>query len=161
MQQCSNAAASASLMGLCISAAVALSRIGRAAPNLAACRHALPADPPGQVRTHMREVKTPSHYDRVYKDECMFCFATAESPGGLYINLTTHQVGAARLHGLPAGWTPLLAVLSAGYPGACRCCCVLQRMRPASGAAHGTTLLPSCLVPPPRWLPLPSAAPTA
>ncbi|KAL4452659.1 hypothetical protein ABPG75_008321 [Micractinium tetrahymenae] len=43
------------------------------------------------VRAHMREVKTPSHYDRVYKDECMFCFATAESPGGLYINLTTHQ----------------------------------------------------------------------
>ncbi|KAL4439029.1 hypothetical protein ABPG77_006966 [Micractinium sp. CCAP 211/92] len=44
-----------------------------------------------QVRAHMRNVKTPSHYDRVYKDECMFCFATAESPGGLYINLTTHQ----------------------------------------------------------------------
>ena len=43
------------------------------------------------VRAHMREVKTPGHYDRVYKDECMFCFATPESPGGLYINLTTHQ----------------------------------------------------------------------
>lgn len=44
-----------------------------------------------QVRAHMRAVRTPTHYDRVYKDECMFCFATAESPGGLYINLTTHQ----------------------------------------------------------------------
>lgn len=43
------------------------------------------------VRKHMREVKVPGNYDRVYKDECMFCFASPESPGGLYINLATHQ----------------------------------------------------------------------
>ncbi|KAI7838347.1 hypothetical protein COHA_007915 [Chlorella ohadii] len=43
------------------------------------------------VRQHMREVKTPGHYDKVYKDECMFCFASPQTPGGLYINLTTHQ----------------------------------------------------------------------
>ena len=44
------------------------------------------------VRQHMRGIKAPQHHDRVYKDECMFCFAGPESPGGLYINLTTHQV---------------------------------------------------------------------
>lgn len=63
----------------------------------------------------MRAVRTPTHYDRVYKDECMFCFATAESPGGLYINLTTHQVGARQwlhncvcsLAGWLAGWRRL------------------------------------------------------
>jgi hypothetical protein len=43
------------------------------------------------VRAHMRSVKVPDHFDKVYKDECMFCFATAESPGGLYVNLSTHQ----------------------------------------------------------------------
>ncbi|PSC74028.1 ubiquitin carboxyl-terminal hydrolase 5 isoform X1 [Micractinium conductrix] len=43
------------------------------------------------VRQHMRDVKEPGHYDKVFKDECMFCFATPETPGGLYINLTTHQ----------------------------------------------------------------------
>lgn len=43
------------------------------------------------VRQHMRDVKVATAYDRVYKDECMFCFATSESPGGLYINLKTFQ----------------------------------------------------------------------
>lgn len=43
------------------------------------------------VRQHMREVKTPGHHDKVYKDECMFCFAKPQTPGGLYINLKTHQ----------------------------------------------------------------------
>lgn len=39
---------------------------------------------------------------QVYKDECMFCFASPQTPGGLYINLTTHQVsvgGAASFEG--------------------------------------------------------------
>lgn len=43
------------------------------------------------VQAHMRDIKAPGHYDKVYKDECMFCFAGPESPGGLFINLTTHQ----------------------------------------------------------------------
>lgn len=43
------------------------------------------------VRGHMRDVKAPGAYDKVYKEECLFCFATPETPGGLYINLTTHQ----------------------------------------------------------------------
>lgn len=32
---------------------------------------------------------------QVYKDECMFCFASPQTPGGLYINLKTHQVRVA------------------------------------------------------------------
>lgn len=44
------------------------------------------------VREHMRaDAKAPGTYDAVYKDECMFCFGSSESPGGLYINLRTHQ----------------------------------------------------------------------
>lgn len=44
-----------------------------------------------QIRSHMKDVKAPGHYDKVFKDECMFSFATSESKGGLYINMTTHQ----------------------------------------------------------------------
>ena len=47
------------------------------------------------VRAHMRGLRPPGHHDKVYKDECMFSFATPESPGGLYINLKTFQVGVA------------------------------------------------------------------
>lgn len=44
------------------------------------------------VRAHMKEdARAPGHFDPVYKEECMFCFAGPESPGGLYINLRTHQ----------------------------------------------------------------------
>ncbi|CAD7697819.1 unnamed protein product [Ostreobium quekettii] len=43
------------------------------------------------VRKHMSTVRTASHYDKVYKDECMFSFDTPFSPGGLYINLNTFQ----------------------------------------------------------------------
>jgi ubiquitin carboxyl-terminal hydrolase 5/13 len=35
----------------------------------------------------MRSVRTPSHYDKVYKEECMYSYATPESEGGLYLNL--------------------------------------------------------------------------
>lgn len=28
------------------------------------------------IRPHFSEVKVPSAYDKVYKDECMFCFDT-------------------------------------------------------------------------------------
>ena len=45
------------------------------------------------VREHMlRDAKIAKMGDRVYKDECLLCFATSESPGGLYINLRTFQV---------------------------------------------------------------------
>ena len=41
---------------------------------------------------------------QVYKDECMFCFACPQTPGGLYINLKTHQVRVVLLFGcLQAG----------------------------------------------------------
>ena len=43
------------------------------------------------VRAHMREARAPARGDRVYKDECQFCFATTLTPGGLYLNLSTHQ----------------------------------------------------------------------
>ncbi len=45
-----------------------------------------------RVRQHMHAVRTPSYSDKVYKDECMFTFDSPESPGGLYVNLTTFQV---------------------------------------------------------------------
>ena len=45
------------------------------------------------VRYAMRNKppRVPGHHDRVYKDECMFSFDNALSPGGLYINLSTWQ----------------------------------------------------------------------
>jgi ubiquitin carboxyl-terminal hydrolase 5/13 len=49
-----------------------------------------------RVRAHMRTVKAPSHYDKVYKDECMFSYATPEAPGGLLINMQTWQVCCGR-----------------------------------------------------------------
>ena len=51
------------------------------------------------VRAGMRDLKAPGHYDKVYKEECMFSFDTPESPGGLFINLRTYQV-------LHAAWRP-------------------------------------------------------
>lgn len=44
------------------------------------------------VRAAMRGLKVAGPHDRVYKDECAFSFDTPESPGGLYVNLTTFQV---------------------------------------------------------------------
>jgi ubiquitin carboxyl-terminal hydrolase 5/13 len=46
----------------------------------------------GKVRQHMSKAKAPQRHDKVYKDECMFSFDTPESPGGLYIGLTSFQV---------------------------------------------------------------------
>lgn len=37
-------------------------------------------------------LRKPAHGDRVYKDECMFSFATPLTPGGIYLNLATFQV---------------------------------------------------------------------
>ena len=45
-----------------------------------------------KVRKGMQGMKPPGHYDKVYKEECMFSFETPESPGGLYVNLRTYQV---------------------------------------------------------------------
>lgn len=50
------------------------------------------------VRAHMRTVKAPSHYDKVYKDECMFSYATPEAPDGLFINMQTWQVRCGPLY---------------------------------------------------------------
>lgn len=36
-------------------------------------------------------LRKPAHGDRVYKDECMFSFATPLTPGGIYLNLATFQ----------------------------------------------------------------------
>ncbi len=44
------------------------------------------------VRAGMRGLKPPGHYEKVFKDECMFSFDSPESPGGIYINLKTFQV---------------------------------------------------------------------
>ncbi|CAG9463821.1 unnamed protein product [Pedinophyceae sp. YPF-701] len=43
------------------------------------------------LRSHMEGIRAPGAYDRVYKDECMYSFATPESPGGLFINLSTWE----------------------------------------------------------------------
>lgn len=40
-----------------------------------------------RVRSQLSKVKVPSSYSRVYKDECMFSFATPESEGGIFVNL--------------------------------------------------------------------------
>lgn len=45
----------------------------------------------GLVRKQMSTVRTPAHYDRVYKDECQFSFDTPLSTLGLYINLNSWQ----------------------------------------------------------------------
>ena len=39
--------------------------------------------------------KAPGHYDKVFKDECMFSFDTPFSPEGLYVNLHTWQAFGA------------------------------------------------------------------
>ncbi|KAG1658938.1 hypothetical protein FOA52_007130 [Chlamydomonas sp. UWO 241] len=43
------------------------------------------------VRAGMRGLKAPTAYDKVYKDECMYSYATPESTGGLYVNLRSFQ----------------------------------------------------------------------
>jgi ubiquitin carboxyl-terminal hydrolase 5/13 len=53
------------------------------------------------VRAGMRGLQPPKHFDKVYKDECMFSFDTPESPGGLFVNLKTYQVqklGSSSIH---------------------------------------------------------------
>lgn len=45
-----------------------------------------------KVRAGMRGLQAPGHFDKVYKNECMYSFDTPESPGGLYVNLKTWQV---------------------------------------------------------------------
>jgi ubiquitin carboxyl-terminal hydrolase 5/13 len=63
---------------------------------------AVPEDVLDKVRLGMRGLKAPGHYDKVYKNECMYTFDTPESPGGLYVNLKTWQVGnSSRLEQQP------------------------------------------------------------
>ena len=48
-----------------------------------------------RVRAEMAKVKVPTSYSKIYKDECMFSFATPESEGGIFVNLNSwHGVGA-------------------------------------------------------------------
>ena len=45
------------------------------------------------VRAAMRQKlpNSPSHYDKVYKEECCFSFETPYAPDGLFINMVTWQ----------------------------------------------------------------------
>ena len=54
------------------------------------------------VRAAMKQapIRTPQAHDRVYKEECMFSFDTALSPGGLYLNLNTWQSFGQKFLGL-------------------------------------------------------------
>jgi len=44
-----------------------------------------------KIRSVMSGVKAPQHYDKVFKDECVFSFDTPFSEGGLAVNLKTWQ----------------------------------------------------------------------
>jgi hypothetical protein len=44
------------------------------------------------IRAGMRGIQPPKHYDKVYREECMYSFDTPESRGGLFVNLHTYQV---------------------------------------------------------------------
>jgi len=48
-----------------------------------------------KVRSLMSGVKVPQHYDKVYKDECVFTFDTPFSEGGLCVSLKSWQGFAA------------------------------------------------------------------
>ena len=51
-----------------------------------------------RVRAELANVKVPSSYSKVFKDECVYSFANAESDGGIFINMNTWQgVGAKYL----------------------------------------------------------------
>jgi ubiquitin carboxyl-terminal hydrolase 5/13 len=48
-----------------------------------------------RIRAELSKIRVPTSYSKIYKDECMFSFATPESEGGLYVNLNTwHGVGS-------------------------------------------------------------------
>jgi ubiquitin carboxyl-terminal hydrolase 5/13 len=38
----------------------------------------------------MKTFRVPQHHDRVFRSECAFSFDTPLSPGGLYVNLSSH-----------------------------------------------------------------------
>eukprot|EP00930_Biecheleria_cincta_P037688 TRINITY_DN25895_c0_g2_i1.p1 TRINITY_DN25895_c0_g2~~TRINITY_DN25895_c0_g2_i1.p1 ORF type:complete len:884 (+),score=181.95 TRINITY_DN25895_c0_g2_i1:95-2653(+) len=44
-----------------------------------------------KIRSLMAGLKNPQHYDKVFKDECMFSFDTPFSEGGLAVNLKSWQ----------------------------------------------------------------------
>merc|ERR1719450_1434585 len=48
-----------------------------------------------RVRGLMAGLKPPQHYDKVFKDECVFTFDTPFSEGGLAVNLKTWNGFAA------------------------------------------------------------------
>lgn len=49
------------------------------------------------LQSHIQKVKIPTSVDRVYKDDCIFCFDTPESENGLYICMSSF-LGLCRKH---------------------------------------------------------------
>ena len=45
-----------------------------------------------RVRAAMRSAKVAGHHDKVHKDECVYSFDSPESPGGVFVNLSTFLV---------------------------------------------------------------------
>lgn len=43
------------------------------------------------LREHLRDIRAPGRADRVYKDECMYTFATPEHEAGLFVNMKTWE----------------------------------------------------------------------
>ena len=83
----------------------------------------------------MRGLKTPGHFDKVYKEECQFCFDTPESPGGLFINLKTFQVQAAGMQlGSQLALLPALATMVLGVAMVAACC--MQRCAASTPACR-------------------------
>jgi hypothetical protein len=72
---------------------------GRCLPS---CGGNLPGEQDAALLTGLRK---PTHADKVYRDECMFSFDTPFSEGGLYLNLSTFQVGSLGA-GVSEFWLP-------------------------------------------------------
>ena len=74
----------------------------------------------GLIRKQLSTVRVPSHYDRVYKDECQFSFDTALSAQGLYISLQSWQAFGQEFVGIDSkssGQQLYLHELSHQVPG--------------------------------------------
>jgi ubiquitin carboxyl-terminal hydrolase 5/13 len=70
-----------------------------------------------KVRAGMRGLKPPGHYDKVYKEECMFSYQTPEAPGGLYVNLKTFMVSSSwDSDHVTARWALVCLVLRGNKP---------------------------------------------
>ena len=107
------------------------------------------------VRAHMRGLKPPGHFDKVYKEECQFCFDTPESPGGLFINLKTFQVQAAvawEQLGIRGALLPALATMVLGVAMVAAACC-MQRCAASTPACRPLARATSSWTMPGRRMP--------